>query len=217
MKKAINTQEVTVTVTTNDFNTAELISRFPTLTLRRVAIAMNLNYNMVLKQSKKPVEGAVYDKASPNYEAVDAYINTRTTREFTDSIDWEACVAAMSATVARGEGEAAASKPITELFHQDQEIRLRKDPEVYSIVLLTNTHVVLNPVLSESAPRVLSAATFLHKGPRNFDMTAELEANEAELMEAREEPVTVAEALEVVLPGAEEPKAKSHKAKKDAE
>lgn len=143
-------------VKTNNFDSKAFLSQHTSLSLRKIAIALNLNYNMLLKQSKKPIEGVAYDANATNFVAIDEYVNSRTNESTTNDIDWDAI-----------ESEAIASKVVLpKEFALNENVSLRGDDDVYEIVLMTSTHIVLNPKAS-TQPRVMNLATFLHQGPRN--------------------------------------------------
>lgn len=159
MEKSIN----------NHFNSRELLEKYSGISLRKVAIALNLNYNMLLKQGKKPIEGVPYDASAINYNAVDEYVNARTSEEITNTIDWELL-----------ENEANALKvTLPKEFQVGQVVTLRQDDDAYEIIFMTISHIVLNPQ-NDTQPRVLNLATFLHQGPRVLnDARVNLEAIES--------------------------------------
>lgn len=124
------------------------------VSIRRVAKELNLNYSLLLKASKRPVEGQVYDPSTPNYEAMNDYVNSRVAEDVIDGIDWN--------EIAESITEVAA---LPKEFELGQKVNIRQDDNTYEIVLMTETHVV---ILAEAntTPRVMSKATFLHQGPR---------------------------------------------------
>lgn len=124
------------------------------VSIRRMARELNLNYSLVLKASKKPIEGQMYDPTTPNVEAINEYVNARVAPEVIAEIDWN--------EVAEQITEVAA---LPKEFELNQRVTLRQDENIYTIIYMTETHVV---IISDEllVPRVLSKNTFLHQGPR---------------------------------------------------
>ena len=124
------------------------------VSLRRIAKELNLNYSLLLKASKRPIEGEIYDPSKRNDNAINTYVNDRVDAEVLKTIDWTE----IAETVTE-------SAELPKEFEVGQIVQLRQDDNKYEIVLQTETHVV---ILSQSntTPRVLSKATFLHQGPR---------------------------------------------------
>ena len=127
------------------------------ISIRRIAKALNLNYPLLLKASKQPIEGEVYDPSAINYDAMDAYIAKRVDAEVIEAVDWTAI-----------SDEVVTSEPLPKEFEMGQHVQLRKDETIYEVVFMTPTHIVINPIndASNTTPRVMNNSTFLHQGPR---------------------------------------------------
>lgn len=139
------------------FNARDLFSNHKDLSLRKVAATLNLNYNMLLKTAKKPIEGVAYNPIDVNYNALDTYVNARVDEGVLAKIDWQTI----------NDEAAAMHVELPKEFSIDQKVKLRQDDATYQIIFMTPTHIVLNPINDESntQPRVLNLATFLHQGP----------------------------------------------------
>lgn len=122
------------------------------LSLRKIAAGLELNYNMLLKAGKKPVEGQAYNPEFINWEAVAGYIARK--KDFS-TIDWDALTGV----------NPQANVVIPDTLSQGTVITLRGEEQTYTIHLMTGTHVILLP--SEGTqPRLFSNATFMHQGPK---------------------------------------------------
>lgn len=132
------------------------------LSLRKIAQATEVSYLTLLKASKAPVEGEVYDPNVVNYQAIEAKLIEKMGQEAFEAYDWESLVD-MDMNI----------KVELSGFEQGDLITL-KNPgyskkytaeTVYTIILMTETHVVLMPNDS-TEPRVLSNGTLKICGPR---------------------------------------------------
>lgn len=122
------------------------------LSLRKVALNLDLNYNMLLKASKKPIVGVAYDPNFVNYDEVASYIGNR--MDIT-SIDWEAMK----------DSSEVSSTTLPTNFSIGTYITIRGEVDVFEIKLITATHICFIPI-NGTQPRVMSNATFLHQGPK---------------------------------------------------
>ena len=122
------------------------------LSLRKVALNLDLNYNMLLKASKKPIIGQPYDPNYINYDEVEAYIGKKVA---INDIDWESM---------KDSSEVSTTTLPTNLKLGTQ-LTIRGDEEVYEIKIITPTHVVIMGI-NNTQPRVMSIPTFLHQGPK---------------------------------------------------
>lgn len=126
------------------------------LSLRKLATATQINYSMMLKASKKPVEGQQYDPAATNWNAIAAMLLKRNID--LDSIDWEAL------DVPAKRAPALLSKDV-ETFQVGMKVYLRRNNDVpYVIAYKTDTHVVLIQE-GTTEPIAWSNSTFLLNGP----------------------------------------------------
>lgn len=130
------------------------MNQYPNVSLRKIAAACDVSYQMLLKASKKPVVGEAYDPEAVNYEAVQEYLDKKNI--LIDLIDWE------SLNVDPIRKVATLSKDIND-FHCGDIVYLRGEEVGYEIIYMTETHVVI--IRQDSTePRCLSYSTFFFKG-----------------------------------------------------
>lgn len=149
MKKQNNTIETNGIV-------REKFESIENLSLRKISVSLGLTYNMLLKASKQPQEGQVYDPNAINYEAVEQYMRKKLGEQF-ETINWDELAAA--STVVRVE------KPSYEV---GALLKLRGDDRIYKVEMTTPTHIVIMEV-DGTQPRVFSWPTFEHQGPRKAE------------------------------------------------
>ena len=128
----------------NWFETVEGIS------LRKLSLATGVSYQMLLKASRKPIEGIPYDPAAINYQAL-ADLLTR------HEIDVNAI------DVAQLEGVAIRAALREHDLKQGDKYTMRGNTQEWTIALLTATSVCLQ---SNDDLRTMSISTFLHQTPR---------------------------------------------------
>lgn len=140
--------------------TKYVLENYENVSIRRFAEAIGVNYNMLLKASKKPIEGVPYDPTAINYDAIDKIIEKKEIN--LDEIDWEAVNEKPSRN-----STAVLSKNIDD-FNVGDKVYLREDNESpFEILYKTGTHIVIMKE-GTSEPRALSHSTFFFKGP-SFD------------------------------------------------
>lgn len=140
----------------NWFETVEGIS------LRKLSLATDVSYQMLLKASRKPIEGVPYDPAAINYQAL-ADLLTR------HEIDVNAI------DVAQLEGVAIRAALREHDLKQGDKYTIRNNTQEWTIALLTATSVCLQ---SNDDLRTMSISTFLHQTPRKVTDTTETEVDE---------------------------------------
>lgn len=157
--EAINatTEEATTMPTTPSVDLKALMEQYPNVSLRKLALSLELSYGWILKCSKKPIPGQPYDPDAVNYEEVQKTFE----RKGIDlsSLDWESLNE--STQTSRG---ILLTKDMS-AFEVGQKVYLREDNEVpFDICYKTETHIV---IMKEGAtePRAWSHSTFLMKGP----------------------------------------------------
>lgn len=134
-----------------------LMEQYPNVSLRKLALSLELSYGWILKCSKKPIPGQPYDPDAVNYEEV-AKTFARKGIDL-EALDWESLNE--STQTSRG---ILLTKDM-EAFQVGQKVYLREDNEVpFDICYKTETHIV---IMKEGAtePRAWSHSTFLMKGP----------------------------------------------------
>lgn len=134
----------------------EKFESIETLSLRKISVSLGLTYNMLLKASKQPQVGQVYDPNALNYEAIEMYMRKKLGDKFND-IKWDEL--ANASTIVRIE------KPTYEV---GALLKLRGDDRVYKVEMTTSTHIVIMEV-DGTQPRVFSWPTFEHQGPRKSE------------------------------------------------
>lgn len=145
-------------------NLAEVFHQYPELSLRKVALATELNYNMLLKQGKKPILGVPYDPELINFPAVEGYMRKKLGEGFED-INWQDIAELKVATKKSGE---AVKYEVNDL------LTLRADDRTYQVKMVTETHIVIMAV-DDTRPRVFSYPTFKHQCPKKFEPAQEQE------------------------------------------
>ena len=163
MSKKVNSIETTTTTTNEVINETptidleSLMKQYPNVSLRKLALSLDLSYGWILKCSKKPIPGLPYDPDAVNYEEV-AKTFARKGIDLT-SLDWESLNE--STQTSRG---VLLTKDMS-AFEVGQKVYLREDNEVpFDICYKTDSHIVIMKVGS-TEPRAWSHSTFLMKGP----------------------------------------------------
>lgn len=138
----------------------KLFNENEAMNLRKLSLATNCTYQVLLKASKKPIVGETYDPTKINYDELAKTILRKISIEEFDAIDFEAIIANSKATSAQLSSAD---------FEINEEFILRNDKSnlKYTMLLKTNTHVV---IIREDTtqPRVMSNETFAHQGPKKI-------------------------------------------------
>lgn len=134
-----------------------LMETYPNVSLRKLALSLELSYGWILKCSKKPIAGQPYDPDAVNYDEV-AKTFARKGIDLS-TIDWESLNE--STQTSRG---ILLTKDM-DAFQVGQKVYLREDNEVpFDICYKTDSHIVIMKEGS-TEPRAWSHSTFLMKGP----------------------------------------------------
>lgn len=166
MSKKVNTKvektqdQVATTATTNELNTRvsveSLLAQHESVSLRKLAIATDTTYTLLLKASKKPLVGTPYDPTQVNYQEIASYFNRR--KIALDELDW---VSLEETTQRSGNVIKDVSK-----FEVGQKVYLRKHATTpYTILVKTETHIVVM-LDGTTEPLSWSHNTFLLYGPQ---------------------------------------------------
>lgn len=135
----------------------------PSLSIRRIANATGATYSILLKASKKPVEGEIYDAGAINYEAVEDALIRKLSVEGYEALDFSSMVDTTT--------KPTASKTLPEWIEEGSLMYLKSTSTSkfesdfpYKLLYQTFSHVV---ILSEnsSEPRVLSIASLIKAKP----------------------------------------------------
>lgn len=151
------TVENTAIETTPSVDLKALMEKYPNVSLRKLALSLELSYGWILKCSKKPIPGEAYDPDAVNYEEVAKTFARKGIN--LEELDWESLNE--STQTSRG---ILLTKDMS-AFEVGQKVYLREDNEVpFDICYKTETHIV---IMKEGAtePRAWSHSTFLMKGP----------------------------------------------------
>lgn len=152
-----NTAEAVEVAQTPTFDLESYMKQYPNVSLRKLALSLDLSYGWILKCSKKPIPGQAYDPEAVNYEEVSKTFS----RKGIDlsKLDWESLNE--STQTSRG---ILLTKDM-EAFRTGMSVYLREDNKVpFEICYKTETHIVILKHGS-TEPRAWSHSTFLMKGP----------------------------------------------------
>lgn len=160
MSKKINSTPITeeaIPATTPTVNLQALMEKYPNVSLRKLALSLDLSYGWILKCSKKPIAGQPYDPDAVNYEEVAKTFARKGIN--LEELDWDSLNE--STQTSRG---ILLTKNM-DAFQVGGKVYLREDNEVpFDICYKTDTHIVIMKEGS-SEPRAWSHSTFLMKGP----------------------------------------------------
>ncbi len=137
----------------------EKFEKYPNVSLRKLAPVVGVNYGLLLKKSKEPVKGQIYDPEAINWKAIAEVCskNLERRRNYAN-IDWEELnkgPARKGATLIKD----------MEKFKVGDKVYLRRNNDTpYEIVYKTETHVVLL-LEGTQEPIAWSNSTFLINGP----------------------------------------------------
>ena len=137
----------------------EAFDKYPDLSLRKVAMALDLNYNMLLKKGKEPVTGMPYDPELINFAAVEIYIRKKLGDKY-DDVEWDD-INEINAGVARKKKEEI-------IWAVGDKLTIRGSDDIFEVHMVTETHIVLMAV-NGTQPRVFSWNTFEHQTPRKVE------------------------------------------------
>lgn len=145
------------TAATPTVDLKSLMEQYPNVSLRKLALSLELSYGWILKCSKKPIAGQPYDPDAINYDEVAKTFS----RKGIDlaKLDWESLNE--STQTSRG---ITLQKDMS-AFQVGGKVYLREDNEVpFDICYKTATHIVIMKQ-GDTEPRAWSHSTFLMKGP----------------------------------------------------
>lgn len=129
------------------------------LSLRKLALACDISYGVMMKSAKKPIAGVPYDPTAINYDEITALLERR-----------EIDVASLDVAQIVGEARKAALKE-TDIAVGD-EFTIRNDERKWKVIAVTTECIC---VQNEETLRSMSIATFLHQTPRKIEETNEVE------------------------------------------
>jgi hypothetical protein len=134
------------------------MNTYENVSIRKLSMALNINYQTLLKASKKPIVNEPYNPDAINYAAIEEIINKKELD--LESLDWE------TMNQPGNSGRAATlSKNIAD-FQVGDLVYLRTNPTTpYEIIYKTGTHIVIMLKGTEE-PLAWSYSTFFFKGPQ---------------------------------------------------
>lgn len=155
MSKKVNTNAITTETAVQGLPSAADVLKtwFETvegISLRKLSLATDVSYQMLLKASRKPIEGIPYDPAAINYQALASVLERH-------EIDVNAI------DVAQLEGVAIRAALKEYDLEQGDRYTIRNNTQEWTIALLTATSICLQ---SNDDLRTMSISTFLHQTPR---------------------------------------------------
>lgn len=164
MSKKENTNAITAETTVQGLPSAADVLKnwFETvegISLRKLSLATGVSYQMLLKASRKPIEGIPYDPAAINYQALSDLLTRH-------EIDVNAI------DVAQLEGVAIRAALREHDLKQGDKYTMRGNTQEWTIALLTATSVCLQ---SNDDLRTMSISTFLHQTPRKVESNTEVD------------------------------------------
>ena len=128
----------------------ELFAQEENISLRKLAQAADVSYQMLLKAAKNPVAGEVYDAQAINYDEVEKLL---TKHEF----DFES----IDVSVLKKEAQSKALK------FEDIDIKaqytIRNSDDVWEVAYITSEMICLK---TGETLRAMSITTFLHQTPK---------------------------------------------------
>lgn len=145
-----NVEEVKVSVLEG------ILVSYPNLTLKKISDVVGACYQYVLKMSKKPVEGVVYDAKFINYVEAEKVL-LRKCGSLLD-YDWEE----INNSIKRYE-------PLNSLeeFNVGDKFRFRYDDKgIVRTVVYKNEYYMVSINNKDEKPQVQNFDTFLHQSPR---------------------------------------------------
>jgi hypothetical protein len=153
---AVTSEEV-APETTPTADLESLMKQYPNVSLRKLALSLELSYGWILKCSKKPIAGQPYDPDAINYDEV-AKTFARKGINLAE-LDW----ATLNESTQTSRGILLTKD--MDAFQVGQKVYLREDNEVpFDICYKTATHIVIMKQ-GDTEPRAWSHSTFLMKGP----------------------------------------------------
>lgn len=132
-----------------------LLTTYPTLSLKKVSDTFGACYQYVLKMSKKPITGQIYDEKAVNYEEVEKVLLRKGSFE---DFDWNDIVNSVKVY-----------QPLNQLdeFEVGTSFRFRyDDEEIVRTIVYKNDSYVVHCNNNDDKPSVMNNDTFLHQSPR---------------------------------------------------
>lgn len=153
-----NTKKTEIAELNSSVDIQTLFEQYPNVSLRRLAVAADVTYTLLLKASKTPIEGIPYSAGAINFSAVAKFFDRRNIK--IADLDWEAL---NSISINRKDGKVV--KDMTQ-WNVGDKVYLRKNPTTpYNIVYKTETHIVIM-LEGTTEPQAWVHNTFLLNGPQ---------------------------------------------------
>lgn len=145
----------TTTITTNGV-IKETFEKYPNISLRKLSEYTNVNYNMLLKSSKKPIVGVPYEPTQVNYEEVERYLRSKNVD--VDNLNYEEIESVSSIRKLKEDVN----------FEVGDKFKIRNDDNIYMVVCKTSTHISFVEY-EGTIIRVMNNNTFEHQTPKKVD------------------------------------------------
>jgi hypothetical protein len=146
----------TTTTTTTSKSLQAYFEEYPNASIRKVAHATGINYGVLLKKSKEPVVGELYNPEATNWKAIEEKLTSK-------GVDWN--------TLNWDELNQGPMRNGTTLqktvdaFKVGDKVYLRRDNTTpYEILYKTDTHIVIMKE-GTTEPQAWANNTFLINGP----------------------------------------------------
>ena len=148
--------EIETAIPETNISLREIFEKYPNISLRKVAGATDVSYGVLLKASKAPVAGELYDPERLNWDAVEDVIARK--KIDLSIIDWN------ELNKGRPNNGVSLIKDM-ESFNVGDKVYLRRNNTTpYEIVYKTDSHVVIL-LEGTSDPVAWAHNTFLINGP----------------------------------------------------
>ena len=128
-------------------------------TLRRIAAVTGASYQMILKASKQPKAGEIYDPEAVNLEAIEGVIKRKIGEEEFAAINWES----FACELKEADESGVVAVKLEDIAVGDTVVFKKEDALVYTVVAMTDTHIALQ-LNDTSKLRSMTNATFKTQG-----------------------------------------------------
>ena len=158
-------------MTTTTTSLQSLFEQYPNASIRKLSVATNINYGIMLKLSKKPIPGEAYDPEAINWGALEEKLTSKGINWTT--LNWNAM----------NEGpnrKGATLQKDINAYPVGTKVYLRKNNTTpYEVVYKTGTHIVIM-LEGTTEPQALAHNTFLLYGPSFEPRAVKSEKEEVE-------------------------------------
>lgn len=137
---------------------ANIFTTYDNISIRNLAATLNISYHSLLKASKKPIPGEIYDPTMINYDEMETVIAKKEIN--LDDYDWSE----VNESFVRQASNVIKDKS---QFKIGDKVYLRNHKATpYEIIYTTDTHVVIL-LEGSTVPQAWNWSTFMFHGPSN--------------------------------------------------